>query len=329
MKIFNELKYVKLSPYLEIVLNKYRIKRNFQKDDYIAKKTNYLNKYFSYYNLDTVIVPVSGGVDSALTLSLFDVARKKNNIIKNIYPIFIPANNSSGMTDQPDVLKQASELCKRLGYALNVIDLSPILSPIEKSVENITKVKPDSWSKGQLIPYLRTTILYYYSSILQQMGQKSVVAGTINADEGKYIGYVGKASDGMVDLQVLSDIHKSEVYQLAKYLNVPDSILNIAPKGELHDKRTDIEMFGFPYDFLELYLYYLTLEKNAQDLLIQEIKNNDEYHIWKQLEENILNLRSLNKHKYLGSSPAVHFDVLEMNIPDGWSYKNWKEESYV
>lgn len=324
MKVFNELKYYDITPYLKVELNKYRKKRNFQKYDYINKKIIYLNKYFNFYNLDTIIVPISGGVDSALTLSLFHEAKKINNIIKKIYPVFIPANNSSGMTDQNEVLKQATELCDNLGYKLDVIDLSPMLYPIQKSIEDISNIKADTWSEGQLIPYLRTTVLYYYASILQQKGERCVIAGTINADEGQYIGYVGKASDGMVDLQVLSDIHKSEVYQLAQHLNVPKSILNIAPKGELHDGRTDIEMFGFPYDYLELYLYYLTLDNQKKEELINRVKQNKEYEIWSHLEKNLLNLRKLNNHKYLGASPAVHFDVINMNIPNGWSYKNWK-----
>lgn len=327
MKIFNDLLYIELPDFLQSSLIAYREKRNFNVNQYVKLKSYLINKYFTQYNLDTVVVPVSGGVDSAVVLSLFNYIKRNYLTIKNIYPVFVPAYDSVGMTDQLEVKKQAEELCKGLGYTLNVLDLSNMLAPIKNEVRNLTGIKEDSWSEGQLIPYLRTTTLYYLNTIFNQSGKRSVVIGTINADEGQYIGYIGKASDGMVDLQVLSDIHKSEVYQLAHFFNVPESIINIAPKGELYDSRTDLEMFGFSYDFLELYLNYLTLNIEEKESFINQIKLNNELEVWEYLKFNVENLHKLNSHKYLGCSPAVHFDVIEMSIDNGWNYKNWRSNN--
>ena len=56
-------------------------------------------------------------------------------------------------------------------------------------------------------------------------------SGTTNRDEGAYLGFFGKASDGMVDLQPISDLHKSEVRALATRLGVPAEIVEAAPRA--------------------------------------------------------------------------------------------------
>ncbi|WP_258957573.1 hypothetical protein [Legionella sainthelensi] len=45
----------------------------------------------------------------------------------------------------------------------------------------------------------------------------------MNRDEGSYVGFFGKASDAMVDIQLISDLHKSEVKKLALFLNIPQA----------------------------------------------------------------------------------------------------------
>ena len=77
--------------------------------------------------------------------------------------------------------------------------------------------------------------------------------------QGGYIGFFGKASDGMVDIQLISDLHKSEVHALARHLDVPASVIAAVPTGDVFDGRTDEEMIGASYDFIELYMLVLAL----------------------------------------------------------------------
>jgi NAD+ synthase (glutamine-hydrolysing) len=99
-------------------------------------------------------------------------------------------------------------------------------------------VQGKPWAAGQLAPYLRTPTLYYLTSLLTQEGMKAVVCGTTNRDEGAYLGFFGKASDGMVDLQLIADLHKSEVYALGKLLAVPEKILTRTPTRPLRSPIT-------------------------------------------------------------------------------------------
>ena len=154
-------------------------------------------------------------------------------------------------------------------------------------------------------------------SLLNQTGFGAIICGTTNKDEGAYLGYVGKASDGMVDVQIISDIHKSEVYQVAEELEIPESIIKAVPTGDMYDNRTDETVFGASYDFVELYLNYLNFDKQQK---IQFVNSLDE--ISKQqfdlYSKNLENLHKYNAHKYLSKSPAVHLDLYDSHINGGW-----------
>lgn len=328
MKIYNKHRIEELPETIKNKLDEYRKNRNFSVDSYISSKVDILNKYFSKYKLNTAIIAVSGGIDSSLVLALLNkAAMAENSYLKKIVPVFIPAYDSKGVTGQHDAFNRASELCLKFDIKIIELDISKHTNQLSDSIQNVLDIKSDNWSEGQLVPYLRTTSLYYFSTLLTQNNQKAVIIGTTNADEGQYIGYFGKASDGLVDIQLISDIHKSEVYAISEHLGVPDSILNVVPTGDMYDARVDEEVFGFPYDFIEFYRYYLnmnTIEKNEfKELLII----NKEIEIFDKLEQNVENMHRYNKHKYLGNSPAVHFDVIDTKIDCGWKYSIWIPEN--
>jgi hypothetical protein len=128
-----------------------------------------------------------------------------------------------------------------------------------------------------------------------------VVVGTTNRDEGAYLGFFGKASDAMVDLQPISDLHKSEVRALARHLGVPDDLVDAVPSGDVHDGRVDEEMIGATYDDVELALRMRELELPARGPAAIERKHVE------------------NAHKYRVGDPAVHLDVMPRGVPGGWS----------
>jgi DNA-directed RNA polymerase, subunit H (EC 2.7.7.6) len=91
------------------------------------------------------------------------------------------------------------------------------------------------------------TSLYYLAGL-----NDAIVAGTGNKVEDFGVGFYTKYGDGGVDVSPIADLLKSEVYQLAAYLNVPVSIQNAAPTdGLFGDSRTDEDQIGASYDELE------------------------------------------------------------------------------
>ena len=118
----------------------------------------------------------------------------------------------------------------------------------------------------------------------------------------------------MVDLQPISDLHKSEVYALAKLLEIPQDIIDAPPAGDVYDGRVDEEMIGAPYWFVELYLLYLS----AQDESLLQTLSDEERQQFEHYQANLEELHRKNAHKYWVGSPAVHLDVYERFVPGGW-----------
>ena len=141
----------------------------------------------------------------------------------------------------------------------------------------------------------------------------SLVVGTTNRDEGAYLGFFGKASDGMVDVQPISDLHKSEVYAIARELDVPQVVIDAPPSGNVFDGRIDEEMIGAPYWFVELYLLARERELDLDGLI--DGSERPAYERWRNAIER---QHQKNAHKYRVGSPAIHLDVLPRSVPGGW-----------
>jgi NAD+ synthase (glutamine-hydrolysing) len=264
MKVYNERINKPMCEQLKNIITVFREKRNFNEAEYIDKKADLLNRYMDKFNLKACVVAVSGGIDSAITLGIVNYAsRQENSPIQKIVPLLLPITKSTGVTNQISATERGKELCETLRLKPYVVDLSLINTDIRNSLESEIGITGKDWAIGQLGPYSRTPILYYTTSLLSQIGLNAIICGTTNKDEGTYLGYIGKASDGMVDIQLISDIHKSEVYKVGTYLNIPKSIMNVAPSGDMYDNRIDETVFGAPYDFVELYLNYLNF--NTKD----------------------------------------------------------------
>lgn len=327
MKVYNEQSDRNLSEQLKEIQKEIRKKRNFNPKDYIEQKSNLLNEYMNKYGLKACVIAISGGIDSAVVLGIVKKASEQTNSpIKKIVPMLLPILKSTGVTNQNEATNRGKELCEKLDLKPYIIDLTSVNNEIKKSLEPVIEIKGEDWAIGQLGPYSRTPVLYYTTSLLNQEGFGAIICGTTNKDEGAYLGYVGKASDGMVDVQVISDIHKSEVYQVAHELGIPKSIIEATPSGDMYDSRTDETVFGASYDFVELYLNYLNMEDSEKEKLISSLdeKSKEQFDFY---AKNLENLHKYNLHKYMAKSPAVHLDLYDSSVKGGWDsyYKVLRE----
>ena len=327
MKVYNEQSDKNLSEQLKEIQKEIRKKRNFNPKEYIEQKSNLLNEYMNKYGLKACVIAISGGIDSAVVLGIVKKASDQTNSpIKKIMPMLLPILKSTGVTNQNEATNRGKELCEKLDLKPYIIDLTSVNNEIRKSLEPVIEIKGEDWAIGQLGPYSRTPVLYYTTSLLNQEGFGAIICGTTNKDEGAYLGYVGKASDGMVDVQVISDIHKSEVYQVARELGIPKSIIEAIPSGDMYDSRTDETVFGASYDFVELYLNYLNMEDSEKEKLISSLdeKSKEQFDFY---AKNLENLHKYNLHKYMAKSPAVHLDLYDSSVKGGWDsyYKVLRE----
>lgn len=318
MKVYNKQSQKPMNKELVKLIEKLRADKNFNAIDYIEQKAKLLNTYMKKCGLSACVVAISGGIDSAIVLGIIKQASiKEDSPIKKIVPLLLPILKSTGVTNQKDATNRGKELCEGLGLKPYIVDLTAINTQIRNDLEPVIGIIGEDWAIGQLGPYSRTPILYYTTSLLNQAGYGAIVCGTTNKDEGTYLGYIGKASDGMVDVQLISDIHKSEVYKVANELKIPESIIKVAPSGDMYDSRIDEEVFGTSYDFVELYLNYLNLSDKEQSEVLnsfsKEAKEQFEFYAG-----NLEHLHKYNLHKYISKSPAIHLDLWDSSVKGGW-----------
>ena len=328
MKFHSEQSLKELQPQLQTLLGELRRRRNFSVETYVVAKALVLNDYMRKSKLRSCIIAVSGGIDSSVTLALVHYASKQpHSPIEKIVPVTLPVFKSEFTTNQNGATERAREIIEKLGLIGGTVDLTKAFIELKGAVDKGVGITGGNWASGQLVSYIRTPAIYYTTSLMSQENKPAIVCGTTNRDEGSYLGYVGKASDGMVDVQIISDLHKSEVRTVAKYLGVPESILKIEPTGDMFDGRTDEEVFGAPYDFVELFLLLKSLEDSADResyLALLDEKSREQFDI---LSARLEDLHRYNGHKYLVGSPAYHLDVLESGVPGGWKTGRNKVDS--
>lgn len=318
MRVYNPQSDRILLPQLQQELNRYRFIKNFNIQTYLEAKAYLLNQYMKQCKLKSCIVAVSGGIDSACVLAIVNYAKQQENSpIEKIVPVLLPVFNNIGATGQESATARGIEVCQSQNIEPHIIALEKPHQILKENIENILHIEGQAWAQGQLVAHTRTPTLYYTATLLAQENLPGIICGTTNRDEGLYLGYFGKASDGLVDIQLISDLHKSEVYQVAKYLGIPDSVIHVCPTGDMYDGRLDEEVFGAPYDFVEYYMYFLSLEDHEQEKIIASFDqpNQEQFEFFKH---NLENMHCYNQHKYFGASPAVHLDVDRLVIPEGW-----------
>lgn len=318
MKVYNPQSNFTTHQDIINLVSTYRKAKNFNAEDYVDTKAKLLNQYMHKFKLKSCVVAVSGGIDSALVLSMVHYASTlENSPIQKIVAVSLPVSHSKGATGQDLATNRAKELCDNLSIEHKIIELKDPHGVLEQKVSNTLEIQSSDWALGQLVAHTRTPTLYYLATLLTQEKLPSIIVGTTNRDEGLYLGYFGKASDGLVDVQLISDLHKSEVYAASKFLNVPESILTVSPQGDMYDGRVDEEVFGASYDFVEYYLHFMTLSKKLQDSIFSSLslEAQEQFNFFKN---NLDNLHSYNRHKYFSASPAVHLDLDNMFISEGW-----------
>ncbi len=320
MKIYNSQANKKLKTDLITTLTLLRSQRGFDPQTYIQAKAILLNEYMRRFGLKSCVVAVSGGIDSAVTLGLVQHAAKQiNSPIKKVMAVLLPVFSKKGATGQYSATERGAEVARAFDITPIKIDLTKGHAIVKQSVDKSMAIKGMGWADGQLVSYLRTPTLYYLTSLLAQERLPAILCGTTNRDEGAYLGYFGKASDGMVDIQLISDLHKSEVYSVAKTLGVPRKIMSVVPSGDMFDGRIDEEVFGAPYDFVELYMHYLAMKNTVTWKNLNKQWNKEATDQFLSLSARLEKLHQYNLHKYLGKSPAVHLDVYESSVPGGWT----------
>jgi NAD+ synthase len=209
------------------------------KNEAVAKHiVDWLKTYASRAGMNGFVVGISGGVDSALTSTL--CALTGLDVLCVNMPIHQVVQQYDLSNEHIANLKSRFQNVRAL--EVNLTDTFEIFRqaiPTETAQHGLSMANTRS--------RLRMVTLY-------ALGQQNnlLVAGTGNKVEDFGIGFYTKYGDGGVDLSPIADINKSEVFALAKYLEVIEGILNAKPTDGLWgDDRTDEDQIGATYPELE------------------------------------------------------------------------------
>jgi len=266
-----------------------RAKRCFDVASWVEKKAEMLNAYMRSSGLKACVVSVSGGVDSAVTMALLAYAKKQQGSpIEKILGVAQPIHSTES------IWKRA--LLLDIFAPIIVVNQTEIHDKIVAAVDTAAEITGNKFSTGQLKSYQRTPVGYYTAQLLTQQGFPCIVLGTGNYDEDGYLCYFCKAGDGIADVQLIADLHKSEVFTVGHHLKVPGEILNAAPSADLWDGQTDEDELGISYDFVELFTEYLRLSAEEQE----KIKSECSEEAWKEFEDSAKKAKDVhrrNSHK--------------------------------
>lgn len=288
--------------------------RGFDLEIHLKKKIQYINEFFKIENLDSCVVGLSGGIDSSVVLGLLNLASMEpNSPIKKVFGMALPVF-SVGATGQKEALRKFELLKSVFSSQNNKIEFfEKDLTQVQENYLRIEEGKYSPFAAGQLLSIIRVPFLYFHAALLQEQNYRSIVMGTINRDEGAYLGFYGKASDGMADLQPIADLHKNEVYTIAKSIKIPEEIIQAEPTGDVFDGRTDQEMIGANYEDIRFFIllkdFNLDFRKISQLISLQTIRSF----------ENIETIHKRNLHKYKVGLPSRFIDVMKRVVEGGWS----------
>ena len=195
-----------------------------------------------------VVLGLSGGIDSATSLALA-VSSLGSDKVKGLIMPF----------------KESESISLALDHAntLNVKTKEYSIASIVNSYKEVTPSYSSTASEGNLHSRVRMSLLYG-----EAFSSNTLVMGTSNKSE-LLVGYYTKWGDGASDFLPMGDLYKSQVYALAKDLNIPEAILKRVPTAELWEGQSDEEELGIDYPTLDKIL--LGLERQ---LSVNEISSN-------------------------------------------------------
>ena len=154
-----------------------------------------------------VVIGISGGIDSAVVAFLSVGALGKGKVLGVMLPSHTTPDNNEN---------DANQVVKVLGIEHVRIPISDIIDAFGK---NLPEFKEGGLPKANLQARIRMCILYYYANL-----KNYLVSGTTDASEN-FLGYFTKYGDGVVDVEPIIKVTKSDLKVMAKELGVPESII--------------------------------------------------------------------------------------------------------
>jgi NAD+ synthetase len=252
---------------------------------------------------DKVILGLSGGIDSALTAVIAKEALGADNVIAVTMPSEFSTEGS---------ISDSEILAGNLGIEMLEIPIEDLYGAFTNALETyfegtefgVAEENLQSRSRGVILMALANKFGY----MLLNTGNKSEMA----------VGYCTLYGDMAGGLSVISDLYKTEVYNISRWLNeeyykdeiIPESIINKPPSAELRPDQKDSDSLP-DYGTLDSILRYYIEQQCSREEIIQAGFDGE-------LVDKVIRLVDLNEHKRFQAPPGLKMSVKAFGTGRRW-----------
>jgi len=235
------------------------------------------------------VLGISGGVDSAVVAALCSKAVPGKVLGLHMPCYSLPQDTADArlIAETFEIMYAEVNLEKAYDSMLKTLtELRATQGMQEFETKHLIAQESEKLAASNVKPRLRMITLYYFAKLYNFL-----VVGTGNKSELE-VGYFTKYGDGGVDILPLGGLVKSQVWELAKHLGVPDTIIRKPPTAGLWTGQTDEGELGFTYRQLDQVL----LTGSGDPGVVKEVNR----------------LRAINEHKL--KMPAI--PDIQLNCPN-------------
>ena len=236
----------------------------------------FLRENFKKAGFSKAVLGLSGGIDSALVAYLLKDALGKENVLA----IMMPYKSSN-----PDSLNHAKLVVEDLKINAKSIEITDMIDAYFKNEKEASSLR-----MGNKMARERMSILFDYSS-----KENALVVGTSNKTE-IYLGYSTQFGDSACALNPIGDLYKTNIWDLSRYLKIPNELIEKKPSADLWEGQTDEQEMGLTYKEADQVLYRMLEENKTVEEVLAEGFNKD-------LVDNIV--RRMNRSEYKRRMPLI------------------------
>ena len=246
-----------------------------------------IKDYFGKLGFSKAIIGLSGGIDSAVTTVLAVRALGAENVRVLLMPSQFSSQHS---------VDDSIELAENVGIQYDIVPISDIYDSFNSRLSPLFEHRPFDITEENLQARIRGVLLMAMSN---KFGH--IVLNTSNKSEAA-VGYGTLYGDMCGGLSVIGDVYKTEVYELARFINtdgevIPKNIINKPPSAELRPNQKDSDSLP-EYEVLDAILHKYIEMRMGPDEIIDA--GHDE-----RLVRRVLRLVNINEFKRYQTAPAL------------------------
>jgi len=215
----------------------------------IKELVNFLQEVFTKTGKTKAVIAVSGGIDSAVAVTLLVEALGA----EHVYPLLLPYKNQD-MTDAQTVISWN----KIPVTNITSLQIEPL---VRQAAQTLNIGQSDQVRLGNVMARTRMIAVFDLAKKLE-----ALVCGTENKSE-KHLGYFTRFGDGASDIEPITNLYKTQVRLVAETLGLPAVFLTKAPSAGLWSEQTDEQELGFSYQEADLVMaQYLDQHKTVAEI---------------------------------------------------------------